>query len=203
MNYRMIRDMFVYCRQIRQVRIAFVAGTALILLTAGLAAIGQSSAAGHRAEIRATGTFSTSFSPNIADQSVGNLNIFSRYSASSLTGSFVGTAASLQTIARDDVVEKKAFQTNVGSIWGTLAGLKGSFSTITHVVADRSQCVLGVPCPANLIPIEGNLVVVDGTGKGELEGICGGGTIKSALPLGSGTDYDFIFRFGEDCKANK
>ncbi len=182
---------------------AFVAGISLILLTAGLLAIGQSSAAGHRAEIRATGTFSTTFSSNIGDQTVGNLNILSRYAVSSLTGSFVGTAVSLQTIARDDVVEKKAFQTNVGSIWGTLDDLKGSFSSITHVVADRSQCVLGVPCPASLIPIEGNLAIIEGTGKGELEGICGGGTIKSALPLGSGTAYDFIFRFGEDCKANK
>jgi len=199
MNYQAIRDIFVETRKITRVRMAFVAGISLILLTAGLLAIGQSSAAGHRAEIRATGTFSTTFSSNIGDQSVGNLNILSRYAVSSFTGSFVGTAVSLQTIARDDVVEKKAFQTNVGSIWGKLGDLEGSFSSITHVVVDRSQC----PCPPGLTPIEGNLVVVEGSGKGELEGICGGGTIKSSLPLGSGTDYDFIFRFGEDCKANK
>ena len=180
-------------------RIAFVTSVALILLIAGLVT-GQSSAAGDGAEIRATGTFTTAFSSNIGDQTVGNLQILSRYAVSSFTGSLVGTTVTLQTIARDDVVEHKAFQTNTGSFFGKLDELKGSFSIINHVVADRSRCVLGVPCPASLIPIEGKFTVVEGTGKGELEGICGGGTFEN--PSGSLSSYDFTFRFGKDCKAN-
>jgi len=167
-----------------------------------LAAIGQSSAAGDRAEIKATGTFTTTVTSNIGQQSVGDLQILSRYAVNSFTGSLVGTSVSLQTVARDDMVEKKAFQTNIASFWGTLDGLKGSFSTIAHVVADRSQCVLGVPCPPSLIPIEGQLVIVEGTGKGDLEGICGGGTFKSLVLPDSGSEYEFNFRFGKDCKAN-
>ncbi len=109
---------------------------------------------------------------------------------------------SLQTIARDDVTEKKAFQTNTASFWGTLNGLDGGFSTVAHVVADRSQCVLGVPCPASLIPLEGKLVIIEGTGTGELEGICGSGSLKSLVPPDSGTEYHLMLRFGKDCKAS-
>src|SRR2546428_5731973 len=186
-------------------RIAFVTSVALILLIAGLVT-GQSSAAGDRAEIRATGTFTTVFSSNIGDQTHGNLAILSRYAVSSFTGSLVGTTVTLQTVVRDDVVEHEAFQMNAGSFFGRLDGLRGSFSNINHVVADRSRCVQGVPCPGNRIPVEGRLTVVEGTGVGELEGICGGGAFKSVLdssglPTGV-AEYDFTFRFGKDCKAN-
>ena len=202
MKYKSIRDVLIATRKITRGPKASVAGIALILLTAALLAIGQSNGTVDRAEITANGTFKSVPSANIAQQTVGDLVILSRYSVNSFTGSLVGTSVSLQTIARDDVTEKKAFQTNTASFWGTLNGLDGGFSTVAHVVADRSQCVLGVPCPASLIPLEGKLVIIEGTGTGELEGICGGGSLKSLVPPDSGTEYHLTLRFGKDCKAS-
>ena len=209
MNYEAIRDIFVETRKITRVRMAFVAGISLILLTAGLLAIGQSNGTVDRAEITADGTFtsvlnvdSNNMVQNIVQQTFGGLVILSRYSKNTFTGSLEGTSVSLQTIARDDVTEHKAFQTNIASFWGKLNGLNGTFSTIAHVVADRSQCVLGVPCPASLIPLEGKLVIIEGTGTGELEGICGGGSLKSLVPPDTGTEYHLTLRFGKDCKAS-
>jgi len=232
MNYRDIRAIFVHAWYNRSVRIAFASSVALILLLAGLMAIGQSRAAGAGMQIRATGTFTTVFpvptitstnrdfpidpdplspnngvnNPSIAERTYGDLFILSRYAVSSFTGSLVGTTVTLQTVVRDDVVEHEAFQMNAGNFFGRLDGLRGSFSNINHVVADRSRCVQGVPCPGSLIPVEGRFTVVEGTGMGELEGVCGGGTFKSALnssglPTGV-IEYDFMFRFGKDCVAN-
>jgi len=202
MKYKSIRDVLIETRKITRGSTASAAGIALILLTAALLAVGQSNGTVDRAEITANGTFKSVPSTNIAQQTVGDLVILSRYSVNSFTGSLVGTSVSLQTIARDDVTEKKAFQTNTASFWGTLNGLNGGFSTIAHVVADRSQCVLGVPCPASLIPLEGKLVIIEGTGTGELEGICGGGSLKSLVPPDSGTEYHLTVRFGKDCRAS-
>ena len=231
MECRDIRAIFVYAWYNRSVRIAFISGVALTLLTAGLVTFGQSRAAGAGTQIRATGTFTTVFplpiitstnrdfpidpdptpnnvvnNPSIAERTYGDLFILSRYAVSSFTGSLVGMTVTLQTVVRDDVVEHKAFQMNAGNFFGRLDGLRGSFSNINHVVADRSRCVPGVPCPGSLIPVEGRFAVVEGTGMGELEGICGGGTFKtvlnsSGLPTGV-IEYDFTFRFGKDCRAN-
>ena len=94
-------------------------------------------------------------------------------------------------MARDDVFKHKGFQTNPGTFWGTLAGSgPGSFSFIAHLVANRAL-------PG--APIDGRFVVVEGTGIGGLEGICGGGIFTTGS---AGTDYDYTFRFGRDCKAN-
>ncbi len=209
MNHKAISDVFIETRKINRGATASVAGIALILLTAALLAIGQSSGTADRAEITASGTFtsllnvdSNNMVQNIVQQTFGGLVILSRYSKNSFTGSLEGTSVSLQTIARDDVTEHKAFQTNTASFWGKLNGLNGTFSTIAHVVADRSQCVLGVPCPASLIPLEGKLVIIEGTGTGELEGICGGGSLKSLVPPDTGSEYHLTLRFGKDCKAN-
>ena len=121
-----------------------------------------------------------------------DLVILSRYSLSTYAGSLQGTTLALQTVVRDDAVEKKAFQTNTGFFWGTLEGFEpGSFSFIVHNVVDRSNL------PAT--PFEAKFVVVENTGSGGLEGICGGGILKT---VGAGTEYDYTFRFGKDCKAN-
>ena len=177
---------------------AFAISVASILLTGSLVTIGQPRAAGAGAEIRAIGTLTTTFpSPDIAQRTQGNLVIFSRYAVTTYTGSLEGTTVTLQTTVRDDVVEKKAFQTNTGHFWGRLDGLEpGSFSFIVHNVVDRSLC----PCPPGLLAQEVKFVVVEGTGSGGLEGICGGGTLKTAGT--PSTDYDYTFRFGKDCKAN-
>ncbi len=219
MNYKATRGAFVQSRQIPYMRIAFAAGAALILLMASLATTGQSMAAGAGAEIRATGTFTTRFSSNICHedplkrpepscvptQTVGDLVIFSRYNVSTYTGSLVGTTVSLSTTARDDVVGKKAFASTRGTFSGTLElepgtlSKPGSFALLSHFVTDRSD--LTVP----FLPIEGRLVVVEGSGMGGLEGICGGGSFKSVLEGGLSTgvtEFDFTFRFGKDCRAN-
>jgi len=170
---------------------------ALILSTAGLVTIAQPRAASAGGETKAVGTLTTTFAnPDIAQRTQGNLVIFSRYAVTTYTGSLEGTTVTLQTTVRDDVVEKKAFQTNTGHFWGRLDGLEpGSFSFIVHNVVDRSLC----PCPPGLFAQEVKFVVVGGTGSGGLEGICGGGTAKTGVV---GTDYDYTFRFGKDCKAN-
>src|SRR3989442_12299269 len=99
-------------------RIAFVTSVALILLIAGLVT-GQPSAAGDRAEIRGTGTFTTAFSSNIGDQTVGTLQILSRYAVTSSTGSLVGTTVTLQPIARADVVEQHPVPRKTGAFLRT------------------------------------------------------------------------------------
>ena len=177
---------------------ALAFSVALILPAAGLVTIAQPRAASARGETRAVGTLTTTFAnPDIAQRTQGNLVILSRYSLSTYVGSLQGTTVALQTVVRDDVVEKKAFQTNTGHFWGTLEGFEpGSFSFIVHNVVDRSGC----PCPPGLAPFEAKFVVVEGTGSGGLEGICGGGTLKTAGT--PSTDYDYTFRFGKDCKAN-
>lgn len=149
--------------------------------------------AGAGAEIKAVGALTTTFlNPDIASRTQGDLMILSRYALSTYGGPLQGTTLALQTVVRDDAVEKKAFQTNIGQFWGTLEGFEpGSFSFITHNVVDRSNL------PAT--QFEAKFVVVEGTGSGGLEGICGGGTLRT---VGAGTEYNYTFRFGKDCKAN-
>src|SRR5689334_25090121 len=110
MNYKTARELFVEARKITRGPTALVTGIALIVLTTALLAIGQSNGTVDRAEITANGTFTSVPSTNIGQQTVGDLVILSRYSVNSFTGSLAGTSVSLQTIARDDVTEKKAFQ---------------------------------------------------------------------------------------------
>jgi len=176
---------------------ALAISIALASSAAGLMTIAQPRRAGAGAETRAVGTLTTVFpSPDIAQRTQGDLAILSRYAVNTYTGSLQGTAVALQTVVRDDAVEHKAFHTNTGIFWGTLEGFEpGSFSFVVHNVVDRSGC----PCPPGLTPFEGKFVVVEGTGKGGLEGICGGGIVKTGA---AGTDYDYTFRFGKDCKAD-
>ena len=148
------------------------------------------------AEIRATGTFTSAFSPNIASHTQGNLLLFSRYAVSTYAGSLQGTTSSLQMFTQDDVTEKKTFARTDGVFWGTLDGKKGTFAFGFHFVVDRSAC----PCPPGANTFEGMFVVIEGTGTGELEGICGSGTFNGRT--GQPTVYDYTFRFGKDCKAN-
>lgn len=203
MNYKVIRDIFVRIWKGPYIRMAFVASVALTLLAASLALIGQSSAAGAAAEIRATGTFTSAFGPNIATQTSGNLDILSRYNLITFRGSLEGGGLSLQTITRDDVVAKKAWLTNIGTFFGSLDGSEpGSFSFITHAVTDRTACVRDVACPSSLTPTHGKVIVIAGTGQDGLAGICGGGTFDRPRGEPATSSYDFTFRFGKDCKAN-
>jgi hypothetical protein len=174
-----------------------VVSVALILPTACLVEIGQPKAADAGEQRRAIGTLTTMFpSPDIAQRTQGDLFILSRYAVNTYLGSLEGTTVALQTVVRDDVVEKKAFHTNTGIFWGTLDGFEpGSFSFIVHNVVDRSGC----PCPPGLTPFEGKFVVVEGTGSGGLEGICGSGIVKTGI---AGTEYDYTFQFGKHCKTN-
>ncbi len=208
MNYRALRSLCVQTSQIPYIRIAFVTSVALILLIAGLVTIRQSSAAGAGAEIRATGTFTTNSSPRIAEQTnfAGLASVFLLLAVNEFTGSLEGTLVSLHTRAVDNRQTiataglKKTFATTTGTFWGRLAlgsdsfSDPGSFSSIVHLVIDRSN--------VDIVPFEGKFVVVEGTGKGGLEGICGGGTFENVGVTGVATTYDFTFRFGKDCKAN-
>lgn len=199
MNYGAIRAILVHAWRIPSVRIAFFSTAALTLLTAGLMTIRQPSAAGAGAEIRATGTFESVFSPSVSQVTdpLHNVTILTRYNVNTYTGSLNGKAGVHQTISRDDE-QKKSFLTNVGTFWGKLefepgrAPDPGSFSFIVHLVADLSN--------PSVITTKSKFVVVEGTGMGGLEGICGGGTqVNTGVPPAS---YDLTFRFGSDCKAN-
>ncbi len=205
---------------------AIVLSVALVLPIAGWVTTGQSSAAGDGAEIRATGTFKTVFSPAIDERSVvtpvvttdgvttggKTAAILSRYNVSTFAGSLEGTSVTWSTVLRtdnfpsEDALAKKAFQTNIGTFVGTLDRSEpGSFSSITHTVVDRACRFQPVPCQPGQIPAEGKFVVVEGSGMGGLEGICGGGSFKSVLDGGLSTgvtEFDFTFRFGKDCRAN-
>lgn len=169
---------------------AFAISAALSI--ASLATV-QPRAAGAGAEINAVGTLTTTIlnTTDIAQTPF----VQSRYALNIYSGPLQGTTLALQTVVRDDAVEQqKAFQTNIGQFWGTLEGLKGSFSFIVHNVVDRSHL------PAT--PFEAKFVVVEGTGSGQLEGICGGGLIKTGDLDDPGTHYNYTFRFGKDCRAN-
>jgi len=149
------------------------------------------------AEITATGFQIATASTTIAQPTLGDLSLTLRYVVIAFTGSLEGTTVNQQSIVRDDVVEKKSFITVTGTFFGTLNGSEpGSFSFIVHNVVDRSGC----PCPPAVTPSQGKFVVVEGTGSGGLEGICGSGTFAS--PTGLGSTYEHTYRFGKDCKAN-
>ncbi len=111
------------------------------------------------------------------------------------------TAALLAVGQSNGTVDRAEITAN-GTFTSVASANIGQQTVIAHVVADRSQCVLGVPCPASLIPLEGKLVIIEGTGTGELEGICGGGSLKSLVPPDSGTEYHLTVRFGKDCRAS-
>ena len=181
-------------------RVVFTGGLILMLVVSS--SMGPASHVRAAAAIHAVGTLTTYFFPNalggaIASRDVPQggpyplLNATARFAVSTYTGSLEGTTLTLQIIARDDAFLKRAFQTNPGTFWGTLNGQPGSFAFILHLQTDRSQL------PA--APIDGKFVVVEGTGMGAFEGICGGGAFRTGAV---GTDYDYTFRFGSDCKAN-
>ena len=160
-------------------------------------ALGASGGGQAGGEITATGFQIATASTTIAAPTLGDLSITLRYVVLAFTGSLEGTAVNQQSIVRDDVVQKKSFVTATGTFFGTLEGSEpGSFSFIVHNVIDRSAC----PCPPGITPSAGKFVVVEGTGSGGLEGICGGGTFVSPTALGS--TYEHTYRFGKDCKAN-
>jgi Protein of unknown function (DUF3224) len=177
--------------------VVFTGGLILMLVvSSSIAPTSQLRAEG---AINAVGTFTTFFFGSANDikslvvpgAPYPGLNVTARLALSTYSGSLEGTTLTLQMIARDDQFLQRAFQTNPGTFWGTLNGHSGSFAFLAHLQTDRSNL------PA--APIEGKFVVVEGTGMGAFEGICGGGTFRSGT---AGTDYDFTFRFGKDCKAN-
>jgi len=156
--------------------------------------------------------------PRSDSPQIPQLNIFARPSVSTFHGScdnppcstgLEGQTVSMQNGVRDDDQRLQGFQTNLGSFFGRLDQFEGSFSLISHLVLDRSKCATfiakGQTCPGRLIPFEGRTVVIAGSGQGDLEGICGGGTIGTEHnPDGTNgrTTYNYTFRFGADCKAN-
>ena len=93
-----------------------------------------------------------------------------------------------------------SYVTGYGHFVGTLADKEGSFSLVNHFKVDLSAFLAGTgPMTWN-----GHLTVVDDTGSGGLDGICGGvpysggGTPSTGLT----TIYDFEFRFGDACNSN-
>jgi hypothetical protein len=160
--------------------------------------------------------------PRTTSQRVPQLNIFVRPSVSTFHGScddppcstgLEGQTVTVQNGVRDDDERLQAFQTNLGSFFGRLDQFEGTFSLVSHLVLDRSKCQPffeqnpGKTCPGSLIPFEGRTVVIAGTGIGDLEGVCGGGTFKSIPDPATGqnsqqTAYDYTFRFGAACNAN-
>lgn len=114
-----------------------------------------------------------------------------------VTGILEGMGFGTQTITQD-LNTNKAYARSLDTFTGTVGDSEpGSFSWVTTFVSDRSQA-------PDLIQWEGNIVIVEGSGTGGLEGICGGGTYQ-----GSGNAIDgfistsnYEFRFGDACRGN-
>ena len=180
------------------IRIALVVAVASVLLLATMGT--QISPVSAKSEIHATGTYlTTGLLPDEHQRTSGDLTIFLRLLHSKYVGDLQGDAVAEALIVQDNVVEKVGFPRSDGTFRGTLNGgsEKGTFAYTTHWVADRTAC----PCPPGLNPIDGNFVIIEGTGTGAFEGICGGGTFN--IPAGGlPATYDYTFRFGKDCKAN-
>ncbi len=170
---------------------------AAILLTASLAIARPSNASDEGAEIRATGPLSSTVIGNIAQHTVGDLQITTRHIMNTYGGDIQGYHIAHQTLTSDLVNKKDQASARV-TFKGTIGGKSGAFTGIVTATFDRTAC----PCPPGTFTFDSTMVVVEGSGLGELKDICGGGTIKGSGPPAVST-YDFTFRFGKDCKSNR
>ncbi|MFQ6095405.1 MAG: hypothetical protein ACE5NN_04615 [Candidatus Bathyarchaeia archaeon] len=158
------------------------------------------------APLRATGEIETIFPtcavPDyedcIAKYVIDNQRLMTRDSISVFSGTLVGNATGLQHLTQR-LNENKSIITAIGSFWGTVGESDvGTFSSIFTVYTDLSAFYAG----EGPITWEGKIVVIEGTGMGGLEGICGGGTITGEYPPTFLTTYDLEFRFGKACNGN-
>lgn len=133
----------------------------------------------------------------IAVRTVGNLEITTRILVTTYTGVLEGTAVSMQTITENTDADT-TFATATGTFTGTVGDSEpGAFSMTVTLTSDRSAWRAGT----GPITFEGKVVVIEGSGQGGLEGICGGGFFEgSGPPFVSTSNYEF--RFGDACRSN-
>jgi len=204
-----VKNLLDRLKEIPHVRMLSIIAIASILLVASIAAIRPSTATGGGAEIRATGTIDTiALLPFIAERTSGDYKVRWPAFVSNYHGTLEARAVQLNMQdLTEDSTNAVSFTTAITNVKGTLAGSEpGSFSAIFASKADRSDCnpPKNPGCPPGIARFEGRLVVIEGTGLGGFEGICGGGTFKGEgnSAIGFVSTYDFTFRFGKDCKAN-
>ncbi len=104
---------------------------------------------------------------DIDDDGVDDLRITTRRLVVEFTGVMEGTSTGLQTITQD-LHTNIARATNTFTFYGRVGDSEpGAMTTIHTRISDRSD--------PNLYKFYGTMVVVEGSGMGGLEGICGGG----------------------------
>ncbi len=132
------------------------------------------------------------------EQKFGDELMKTRNQYSIFTGTMEGTGTGVNS-QLINLKTGKAFNSAYGHFVGTVGDSEpGSFARFWTWTLD-------IP---TLRGEEGNYTwegyhwVIEGTGMGGLEGICGGGTFEGygTPELGFTTTYDFEFRFGEACK---
>ncbi len=121
-----------------------------------------------------------------------------RTAYSIFTGTIEGTATTVQSHTLN-LKTAKAIASGYGHFIGTVGDSEpGSFARFQSATCDVPR----LRGEKGNVTCEGYLRVIEGTGLGGLEGICGGGTEKTtgSPELGFTTTYDYEFRFGEACK---
>ncbi|MBI2938334.1 MAG: DUF3224 domain-containing protein [Thaumarchaeota archaeon] len=190
-------------------RKATILVVASILLLAGVAAISPSLAAGGPAieskKIRATGNLATIVGATYhaavpidlpPTDGVPDITARDRLLASTYSGTLQGTGVSVQTLTQFPA-EGISTSSALGTFTGTLGDSKlGSFSLILKLTFDTAA----FPPPVGS-KFEGPFIVVQDSGQGGLEGICGSGMIQGTIGTPSVSTYDITFQFGEACNS--
>jgi len=178
---------------------------ASILLLAGfgliMAAHAETSDSAKNAHVE--GTFTTQRSyinapfPTIPSPYALTLIDYNTVSASYSNGVLVGKADNLNSLAVDSTGMGRA--TGTGTFWGTVGGSSpGLYSFIDTFTIDTTT-----PTAA---PVNGNLVIVQGSGLGGLAGICGIETFQGTVDLATGAGsftFDLAAQFGSSCHSTE
>lgn len=105
---------------------------------------------------------------------VDDLRITTRLLVATHTGVMEGTSTVVQTIT-EDLHTNIARATATNNFYGKIGDSEpGALTSITTLISDRSD--------PNLYKFYGSMAVVEGSGLGGLEGICGGGGYQGAGP---------------------
>ncbi|MCS4539018.1 MAG: DUF3224 domain-containing protein [Thaumarchaeota archaeon] len=177
-------------------RIIFTMVIASILVVASIATLVPTALSDDDGKkIRATGEYTCPLATTTDETVIGGLTVRTQHLVCTYTGDLDGKLACLLSPSViDDAVHHRGFVTAQCTFFGTLNGSDlGIFTQHSTYTFDRSAL------PAIVFDhLRFNLV--EGSGLMAFEGICGSGTAQDQPgPLFT---YDYMLRFGKDCKAN-
>ncbi len=79
-----------------------------------------------------------------------------------------------------------------GSFTGSVGGKEGTFALVSSSIVDV--------CLFPSIIVDGNFEIVEGSGVGDFEGVCGFGTFSLDDVVGTPLDITHVLAFDKDCK---